>query len=168
MQPSEDKQRLSTELSSPGDANADNICADSQTLIAARWRAQPTERSLLSLALDDSIEMDCNVIPDAKLRGALSHASQCDACLEWRKAKLEPERFQWIDRSKAYCCAEMFSAVQDAGHGIPIKFGSVAPENTFCWWVEPSRTLIRHCPWCGAGLTYQPADVGESDGGQER
>lgn len=151
MTSSKDKQLMGTEPS--GAIQAAHACAASRSAIKTFWNANQGDRTALSLALDDCLDVDSSLFGDTKLNAAIEHISQCSACLEWRKSELEPERYEWIRMSQAYCCTEMFHAVQGADAGLAIRFGLAGPESLPCWWVEPSKTVIRHCPWCGSSLT---------------
>ena len=154
---SEVKQLLGNEPS--GFSKADPVCATARVAIKTSWHANQSDQTTISLALDDCIEADSTVFTDAKLAAAIKHASQCKACLQWRRSELEPERYERVNRSQAYCCTEMSDAVHGANAGLPVRFGLAGPENLPCWWVAPSRTVIRHCPWCGSSLTRLPQEV---------
>lgn len=138
---------------------ATHACAASRLAIRTCWNANQGDQTAISLALDDCLDVDSSLFADANLNAAIEHASQCSACLEWRKTELEPERYEWIRRSQAYCCTELFHAVHGANADLPIRLGLAGPESLACWWVEPSKTVIRHCPWCGSSLAQVPLDM---------
>lgn len=159
---SKDKQLLGTGPSAV--AKVAHACAASRLVLKTAWHANQRDQTAISLALDDCLEVDSTLFTDAELSAAIKHVSQCTACLQWRKSELEPERYEWIKGSQAYCCTEMFDAVHGAKAGFAMRYGLMGPENQPCWWVEPSSTVIRYCPWCGSSLAHCPPDAPAATG----
>jgi hypothetical protein len=157
MTSSKGQQQLGDEPS--GVVQAEHVCAASRVAIKTFWNANQGEQTAISLALDDCLDVDSSLFADTNLNAAIEHVSQCSACLQWRKSELEPERYEWIRRSQAYCCTELFHAVHGANADLPIRLGLAGPESLACWWVEPGKTVIRHCPWCGSSLNQMPLNV---------
>lgn len=112
--------------------------------------------SVLSLALDECIEIDDSVSTDPGVLMAISHALGCPKCQQWRVSILQPELFEWRKRAKRYCCTEMFRAIVAPQHEFVFRFERAGPEHLKYWTVGSSHTVVHYCPWCGAALPKEP------------
>ena len=124
-----------------------------------RWRAQYGEDSgemgVVSLALDDGVELDATSLPDEPVLQAVTHAVHCPACQQWRSQVLEPARFALRRRLQRYCCVDMMEAIDGRKPGLQMVFERLGPEWLPYWLLGPQEDAVRYCPWCGTRLPEQ-------------
>lgn len=129
-------------------------CESSQKILVAMLTGG--NESLLSLALDECIEIDDSVSTDHRVLVAIKHALGCPKCQQWRVVTLQPELFEWRKRAKKYCCTEMFRAIDAPQNELVFRFERTGPENLPYWTVGESHTVVHYCPWCGKVLPDRP------------
>lgn len=129
-------------------------CESSQKILVAMLTSG--NESLLSLALDECIEIDDSVSTDHRVLKAIKHALSCQKCQQWRAVILQPELFEWRKRASSYCCTEMFRAIDAPQNELIFRFERTGPENLPYWTAGESHTAVNYCPWCGTILPDRP------------
>ncbi|MEM9558491.1 MAG: hypothetical protein AAGC60_29835 [Acidobacteriota bacterium] len=61
-----------------------------------------------------NVDQDVLEIDDEHIMASMAHVKSCDACSSWLKEHVDPSYVRRQKRMKKYCCAELFSAVEES------------------------------------------------------
>lgn len=88
---------------------------------------------------------------------AIEHVRRCPRCRDWLHAAVPPDVLRRQRRLSRYCCAGMFTAIEEANgpNKNKITFEMFRGEDA-CWMIDGIRSFISYCPWCGKKLPGQP------------
>lgn len=98
----------------------------------------------------------------------ISHALECDSCMDWLTGQVEPLDVEFESRLADYCCLRMFQDREgasdkwrpywpnfDSATANHLKRAVVGAEGNVKWEL-PGGIAIAACPWCGTRL---PRDI---------
>jgi len=87
----------------------------------------------------------------------VKHIRQCPKCRGWFHAIVPANILQRQRRLSNYCCAGMFTAVEESANIATPRFSfTMFRGEDPCWMINGDYAFACYCPWCGKKLPDRP------------
>ena len=87
----------------------------------------------------------------------VNHIRQCPKCREWFHSIVPTNVLQRQHRLSKYCCAGMFTAVEESTIRATPRFSfTMFRGEDPCWMIDGINAFASYCPWCGKRLPDKP------------